>query len=272
MISYRDVINGFKALNIEAERPVIAHASLSAFGEVRGGAETLLGTLVTSFAGVMMPAFTYKTMLIPEEGPIENGLRYGSGKDANRMAEFFRPEMPADGLMGVVAETLRQMPAARRSSHPILSFVGVGVDDALAAQSLDEPLMPIGELARRGGWVLLLGVDHTVNTSIHYGERLAGRKQFLRWAITPQGARACPGFPGCSDGFEQIGRFGANFTRSTQIGGARVTAMPLRDLLATVQQVIREDPLALLCSRDDCERCATVRKTVRSARNGSSTN
>ncbi|HEY9087107.1 MAG TPA: AAC(3) family N-acetyltransferase [Anaerolineaceae bacterium] len=267
MISYRDVINGFKALNIETDRPVIAHASLSSFGEVRGGADTLLGALVTSFAGVMMPAFTYKTMLIPEEGPEENGLRYGSGRDANRMVEFYRPDMPADPLMGVVAEKLRQMPSARRSGHPILSFVGIGVDDALAAQSLDEPLASIGELTRRGGWVLLLGVDNSVNTSIHYGERLAGRKQFLRWAITPQGARACPGFPGCSNGFEQITPAAAGFARTARVGGAQVTAMPLRDLLATVQQVVREDPLALLCGREDCERCVTVRKAVRSAYN-----
>lgn len=267
MISYRDVLNGFKALNIEAGRPAIVHASLSSFGEVRGGAETLLGALVTAFSGVMMPTFTYKSMLIPEAGPEENGMLYGSGRDANRMVEFYYPDMPTDPLMGVVAEKLRKMPTARRSMHPILSFTGMGVEDALAAQSLEEPLAPIGDLARRGGWVLLLGVDQTVNTSIHYGERLAGRKQFLRWALTPQGARACPGFPGCSNGFEKISRAAAAFTRSVRIGGAQVQAMPLRDLLATVQHVIREDPLALLCERADCERCTTVRKSERSVYN-----
>ena len=80
MISYRDVLNGFKALNIEAGRPAIVHASLSSFGEVRGGAETLLGALVTAFSGVMMPTFTYKSMLIPEAGPEENGMLYGSAR------------------------------------------------------------------------------------------------------------------------------------------------------------------------------------------------
>lgn len=267
MVSYRDVINGFKALNIDAGRPAIVHASLSSFGEVRGGAETLLGALLTAFPNVMMPSFTYKTMLIPEEGPEENGIMYGSGRDANRMVEFYHPDMPTDPLMGVVAEKLRKMPTAKRSMHPILSFTGLGVDDALAAQSLEEPLAPIGDLARRGGWVLLLGVDHTVNTSIHYGERLAGRKQFLRWGLTPQGARACPGFPGCSNGFQQIAPAAAGFTRSVRIGGAQVMAMPLRDLLATVQQVVREDRLALLCDRADCERCTTVRKSERSVYN-----
>ena len=267
MISYRDVLNGLKTLNIEAGRPAIVHASLSSFGEVRGGAETLLGALVTAFPSVMMPAFTYKTMLIPEDGPQDNGLNYGSGNAANRVVEFFTPDMPADPLMGVVAEKLRKMPGAGRSMHPILSFVGLGVADALAAQSLEEPLAPIADLARRGGWVILLGVDNSVNTSIHFGERLAGRKQFVRWALTPQGARACPGFPGCSDGFQKIQVAASGFTRGVRIGGAQVQAMPLRDLLASVQQTVREDPLALLCDRPDCERCATVRKAARSVNN-----
>jgi aminoglycoside 3-N-acetyltransferase len=62
---------------------------------------------------------------------------------------------------------------------------------------LDDPLAPVGALAEENGTVLLIGVNHTVNTSIHYAEKIAGRKQFIRWALTPQGVRECPGFPGC---------------------------------------------------------------------------
>lgn len=267
MISYRDVINGLKCLDIEPNRPVIAHASLSSFGEVRGGAETILGALLTSMSGVMMPTFTYKTMLIPEDGPEDNGLNYGSGKDTNRMSEFYTPSMPADPMMGIIAEKLRQVTGARRSSHPILSFAGVGVEQVIRAQTMEEPLAPIGELLERDGWVLLLGVDHTVNTSIHYAERLAGRKQFVRWALSAQGVTACPGFPGCSDGFEQIAPALAKATRVVKIGGARIQAVPLKALAQAVQQTLAKDPLALLCGRADCERCNTVRKSVRSASN-----
>ena len=66
----------------------------------------------------------------------------------------------------------------------------------MAVQTLAEPLAPIGALAQRGGWVLLLGVNQTVNTSLHYAERLAGRPQFTRWALTYEGVRECPQFPG----------------------------------------------------------------------------
>lgn len=267
MISYRDVINGLRLLNVPSGRPVIAHASLSSFGEVRGGAETLLGAVTMVFNRSMMPAFTYKTMLIPEDGPEENGVDYGSGKDVNRMTEFFSSSTPVDPLMGVMAEKLRQMPGVRRSSHPILSFSGLNVEEALRAQTVEEPLAPIGSLAREDGWVLLLGVDHTVNTSIHYGEKLAGRKQFTRWALTPQGVRACPGFPGCSDGFNKIAPLIAPVVRAVKIGSAQVQAVPLPDLLDAVTGVIGQDALALLCDRPDCERCLAVRRSVKSVNN-----
>lgn len=259
MLSFREILTGLKKLEIDPDRPVIAHASLSAFGEVRGGVEGLLGAMMAAFRPVMMPAFTYKTMLTPEDGPEENGIAYGSGRDLNRMAEIFTPDLPADPTMGITAETLRRHPTAGRSHHPILSFAGVQVESILARQGLDEPLGPIAGLQDRGGWVLLLGVDHTVNTSLHYAEKLAGRKQFIRWALTADGVVECPGFPGCSDGFEQAAAHLERITRRVEIGPAEVRALPLNEMTAIITNLLQEDPLALLCSRPDCERCSTVR-------------
>jgi aminoglycoside 3-N-acetyltransferase len=46
-----------------------------------------------------------------------------------------------------------------------------------------EPLEASGALPEADGCVLLLGVHHTVNTSIHHAEIPAARKQFIRWAL-----------------------------------------------------------------------------------------
>jgi aminoglycoside 3-N-acetyltransferase len=259
MISFRDIVSGLKKLGLDPQGAVITHVSLSAFGEVRGGAETVLGAILANVKGVMTPTFTYKTMLIPEEGPENNGITYGSGRDQNRMAEFFRPDMPADPLMGIVAETLRRAANVHRSSHPLLSFAGIYTDAALEAQTSEDPLAPIGRLAEAGGWVLLIGADHTSNTSIHYAEKLAGRRQFVRWALASDGVRACPGFPGCSDGFEALSPVVEGIVRRVQIGDARVQAFPMAGLIDIARQMIVSDPLALLCSRVDCERCNAVR-------------
>jgi aminoglycoside 3-N-acetyltransferase len=262
MVSYHELVRGFRMLDLPADRPVVAHASLKSFGEVRGGADSLLGALLSVQPRLMMPAHTYKPMIVPEEGPQDNGLEYGAGKDRNAMAEFFTPDMPVDPLIGSVAETFRKLEMTKRSSHPILSWAGVGVDAALEAQTLEDPFAPIRELAGEEGWVLLMGVNHTVNTSIHYAEKLAGRKQFVRWALTPQGVVECPGFPGCSLGFEQAAPYLADITREVKIGEADVKALPLNEMIDMVVGLIRENPLALLCNDDQCERCTAVRNSV----------
>jgi hypothetical protein len=44
-------------------------------------------------------------------------------------------------------------------------------------------------------------------------------------------------------------------------GGAFIQAVPLKRLLAVTVELIKKDPLALLCQREDCERCNSVRNT-----------
>ena len=259
MLIFRSLIFAFRQLQIESNTPVIIHASLSSFGQVQGGADTVVGALLATFECIVAPAFTYKTMLTPENGPVGNGIIYGSGKDTNRMAEFYRSEMPVDRLIGAIPETLRRHPKSRRSIHPILSFTGIHAETILQAQTLQDPLVPIKILAEQGGWVALLGVDHTVNTSIHYGEQVAGRKQFTRWALTPQGVVECPRFPTCSLGFSAIEPRLKKITRQVKAGAALIQAIPLPDLIDVVRSAIAADPLALLCEQSDCERCAAVR-------------
>src|SRR5512145_2205862 len=106
MVTFRDFVSTLRRLDLDRTRPVLVHTSLSAFGEVHGGADALLGALSSSFDTVVVPTFTYKTMITPEAGPPDNGVTYGSGKDTNRMAEFFTPDMEADPLMGEFPETL----------------------------------------------------------------------------------------------------------------------------------------------------------------------
>jgi len=199
-------------------------------------------------------------MITPLAGPPDNAMAYGSQADLNRMAEFFTPKMHADPLVGVVPEVLRQHPRAQRSTHPILSFAGFNAEAILQTQTLEEPFAPVGVLEKQEGWVLLLGVNHIVNTSIHYAERLAGRKTFVRWALTPKGVRECPHFPGCSAGFQAIAPDVERYTRRAKIGEAAVQAVPLKMLFRAVIGRIKQDPLALLCQREDCERCNQIRK------------
>ena len=260
MLGYDELKSAFQELGL-ANKPVIAHASLQPFGYIQNGADTMLGALTDSVKSLVMPTFTYKTMITPEVGPPNNGITYGGDGDLNKMAQPFTHDMPADPMMGVLPETLRNHPLAKRTSHPILSFAGIGANMILGAQTLYEPLAPIAALADEDGWVMLINVDHSVNTSIHYGEKLAGRKQFIRWAVMENRVVECPNFPGDSSGFDAITSYIKPDTRRVDTGEAFIQAIPLKRLLEAVQELIKIDPLALLCQREDCERCNAVRNT-----------
>jgi aminoglycoside 3-N-acetyltransferase len=258
MTDLSDLKTGLAKLGL-GKSLVIAHASMKAFGTIEGGAETMLEALLDSVRGVIMPTFTYKTMLNPDVGPPRNGITYGSEADLNKMAEAFHPDMPADKMMGILPETLRKHPKAKRSMHPIQSFAGIRADAILNVQTIYNPLAPIGALAERDGWVLLLGVDHRVNTSIHYAEKLGGRMQFIRWALLQDRVVECPGFPGDSEGFETITPAVEKYTRRVEIGNALVQAVHLKSLIKMVVDELNKNPFALLCQRQDCERCNAVR-------------
>lgn len=258
MLIYDELKSAFQDLNL-ADRPVIAHASFRRFGEVEGGAGTVLHALMDSTSGLIMPTFTYNTMVTPEVGPPNNGITYGSDRDNNRRAEPFQIAMPPDKMMGILPWILLQQEGAIRTAHPILSFGGLGMDDALATQTLYEPLAPIGALAEQNGWIVLINVDHSVNTSIHYAEKLAGRRQFVRWALVENRVVECPGYPGDSSGFQAIEEYIKPDTRRVDVGEGFVQALPLRRLFDAVQELIKKDPLALICAREDCERCNAVR-------------
>lgn len=259
---YRDLMIALQELDLDGSRPAIVHTSLSAFGNIEGGAEAIVGALLESFKSVIVPTFTYKTIVIPETGPANNAIEYGKSRDANFMAEMFYPNLPADRLIGIVPETLRQYPKAQRSEHPILSFAGINAGGILRTQSIDEPMAPINAIVNKRGWVLLLGVDHISNTSIHWAERLAGRKTFLRWGLTKDKVLACHNFPPCSEGFNDLDPQLDSIERIATVGEATIKAYPIKELIEIARAQIEADPLALLCTRSGCLRCEVIRQEV----------
>jgi aminoglycoside 3-N-acetyltransferase len=260
MLTFNDLIVGFESLGLQ-QKPVITHASLRSFGYLEGGPDSVITGLDHTVGSFIMPMHTYKTMVTPLSGPANNAIDYGRGQQWNRLAEPYNIEMPADPMMGVIPDSMRHWPEFQRSMHPILSFGGLRAEKILQTQTIENPFGPLRALVELDGWVVLIGVDHTANTSIHFAEKLAGRKQFLRWALTKNGTVACPGFPGCSAGFQAIEPEVCLFTKTVKVGNATITALPLRALMIRVIEMIKKDKYALLCNRSDCERCAEVRKT-----------
>lgn len=268
LIHYRDLRRVLAGLEIDAHSRLIVHAAPGIARHIAGGEESLLGALLASSEMMLMPAFTPSTEIIPPFGPEGNALEYGEDEAANLYADIFTTELPADPAQGELAELFRRYPESARSDHPLLSFSATTTPECLARQTLDEPLAPIGWMAEYDADVLLIGLDQRANVSLHWAERLAGRKTFVRWAMSERGVLTCSNMPGCSEGFDAIDvKLGGEVRRGT-VGPIAFQAIALRDLLNTAMGWIHEDPRALLCDRPACSRCSAVRLDIRSGDDG----
>lgn len=108
----------------------------------------------------------------------------------------FDPHLSPTRGMGIVPETFRRQEGTIRSNHPHCSFVARGpradeiVSDHQLAFALGEG-SPLARIYDLDGYVLLLGVDHDVNTSLHLSEYRAA---------PPKGKTIQAGAPVCVDG------------------------------------------------------------------------
>lgn len=256
--TYNQIVRGLRAIGLSESSRVVVHSSLSSFGYILGGAQTVVGALTAVCGTIIAPAFTYQTLLIPKVGPANNGMEYGEDLDT---VEFWRPDLPAHDTIGTIPNQMLKHPQAKRSHHPALSFVGIGkdVDSILATQTLDEPFAPLSWLADNGGDVLLMGVTHRTNTTIHVAEWRAGRKPFTRWSLTPEKIVEF-NWPGDSGGFDAITPYLKNIVTHGQIGQANIQLVSANQLVEVATKLLKADPLALLCNLDDCERCRDMRK------------
>jgi aminoglycoside 3-N-acetyltransferase len=244
-------------LGLDGNTDVIAHVNLEALGPVQGGAETVIAAILAASGTVVMPAFTYQTQIIPQDGPPDNAIAYGTGDEMNARAEFYRPDLRIHPDCGVAAETLRRENDTLRSIHPILSFIAQGPNarSVLGSQTRQNPLGPIAWLEAHDGGVLLMGVDQRHNFSLHLAEQRAGRKSFVRWALTMNDIEELPNIPGCSEGFNVIWQHLYPFTSVAQIGLARCELIPIKPMLELAEQMLRENPNFMLCNKPSCLSC-----------------
>jgi len=263
MVSYHDLIKTFHAFGFRRETPVIVHYGQELPNKVNGGISTFMGALLSAVDNVLLPAFTFSTMVVPHQGPPDNGLRYGAEDRHNQNAAIFSYTLPSECGNQAAIEILKAFPGVYRSSHPIFSFYGLGLDIALLDHTPSQPYFPIRKLRELNGWVLLADGDPSQNFNIHYAEKLAGRKQFQRWALTPDGAAACLHFPGCSAGFHKLDYYLHGELQQTRIANLSLSAVPIESLVNTAVALIKEDPFALLCNDLGCERCNLVRKAAK---------
>jgi aminoglycoside 3-N-acetyltransferase len=155
---------------------VIVHSSMKSLGYVVGGVQAVVQALL----GVLGPE---GTLVVPTQtGDNSDPSGWGNPPVPEDWWPVIREESPGydasrtpSQWMGIIPEMVRTWPGAARSDHPWLSFAAVGKNAGLITgdHQLDDALgdkSPLGAVYRLDGKVLLLGVGHDSNTSIHLGE------------------------------------------------------------------------------------------------------
>ncbi len=173
------LVADLRDLGLEAGDTVVVHSSLSALGWVAGGAATVVDALidvVTDDGTLVMP--THSTQLSDPKSWGNPPVPESWYDDVKEGSAAYRPAVTPTRGMGAIAECFRNYPGVRRSRHPCHSFAARGADAVTVTEghAYDYPLGEESPLARvydRDGLVLLLGVDHDTNTSLHLAEHRA---------------------------------------------------------------------------------------------------
>ncbi|HEX5938947.1 MAG TPA: AAC(3) family N-acetyltransferase [Dehalococcoidia bacterium] len=232
-VTVASLAEDLRRLGLPAGSVVLVHSSLSKLGWVCGGPGAVILALrevVGAEGTIVMPAHSgelsdpagWENPPVPESWwePIREGM------------PPFDPSLTATRQMGAIAELFRQQPGVLRSYHPNDSFAAQGRHAAAITEghSLayglgeDSPLARVYEL---DGLVLLLGVGHGNNTSLHLAEHRAdftGKEQILHRApMLVDGERRWVEFPDIDTNESDFVAIGADFARD----GGPVTVGPV---------------------------------------------
>jgi len=244
-----DLASDLRGLGLARGATVLVHSSLSALGYVIGGARAVVialldvlgddGTLVvpTHSSGLSDPRH-WRHPAIPQAWwPL-----------VRESMPAYDPELTLTREMGQVPEVARRLAGARRSAHPRVSFCAVGpnadviIEDHRLENGFDEH-SPLARLYDLHGQVLLLGVGHVNNTSLHLAEGRAHAAPVITDGapLLVRGQRRWVTYPSLdynADDFEQVGaalaRAGLERVGTVGAGPSRLAdIVPMVDLAQT---------------------------------------
>lgn len=236
----------FEALGIEKGMVLLVHSSLSAIGWVCGGPVAVIIALqeVLGETGTLvMPAHStdlsdpsqWKNPPVPESW----------WETIRETMPAYDPDLTPTRSMGKIAETFRKQGGVLRSAHPQSSFCARGpqassiINNHALAYGFGEH-SPLARIYDLDGSVLLLGVDHSSNTSIHLAEYRAdfSSKRVVQEGapISRAGARSWTTFEDIDVDDSDFDRLGEDFLRSDagkvvrrgKVGIANCQRMPQR--------------------------------------------
>lgn len=251
-----DLILDFKGIGLSKGMNLMVHSSLRSLGYVVNGANDVIDALleIVGEEGIlMMPSHTgdktdpadWKNPPVPAEWvPI---IR-------DSMKPFDPKTTPIRGR-GNIPDTLLLYDGVFRSSHPIESVIAKGkrAKEFVESHPLNQSEgieSPIGKLYQNDGYVLLIGVDLSSNTSLHLAEyivdvpylKTANVKALVTEGKNRQFVRL-ERYPESSKGFINIEKdlLQNNLIKISMINKAEIKFMKLKPVIDFVVERLLDD-------------------------------
>ncbi|NGM84453.1 AAC(3) family N-acetyltransferase [Paenibacillus sp. 7124] len=240
LITVRTLAEDFRRLGLREGLTVLLHSSFKSLGEwVAGGPAAVILALEEALGEdgtLIMP--THSTDLTDPSGWINPPVPKEWWDSIREEMPPYDPGLTLPRGMGIIPETFRKQTGVRRSGHPLYSFAAWGkhADTVTAGHELPYGLgdgSPLRRLYDLDGMVLMLGVGHLNNTSMHLAEYRSAyreKKEIEACAlITENGARRWARFPDLEWNSDDFGRIGEDFERETgEVRQSLVAAAPAR--------------------------------------------
>lgn len=225
LVTTKSLIMDLKRIGVSSGNTLLVHSSLSKLGWVCGGPQAVIFALLD----VIGPT---GTLVMPtHSGGLSDPAAWQNPPVPETWWERIYAEMPAyradltpTRSMGAIPECFRKMDGVLRSNHPQFSFSAIGpqakriTSNHSLAQGMGEE-SPLARIFALDGLVLLLGVGHENNSSLHLAENRANfqGKVFMRNGapILLEGKRQWVHFEDLDYHDEDFSKIGEDFARDT---------------------------------------------------------
>ena len=241
MVTKQQLKNALAELGIKKGMTLEVHSSLSSFGELEGGALTVIDTLkelVTEDGSIFMPALRLSKELELTENDKKLGITV--------KIKILEPDTERTA-MGIVADTFRKMPDTY-TGRDVISTSGWGKHGKEALTGgLDYAI-------HNDGKALLLGVDIYKLTAMHYVETITPDDINAQFAPSDEINRIYPpdewfieaGHPPVKAWYKiQAMAYEKGFIKEMYIGDCKAMFFDIWSVVLLYENELRNDPYGL---------------------------